>query len=160
MTGLYRMFDERFDSMDKHLERISSLTDMLRATNMRLAGLEQDARQPRLATEIDVETDKKTRKRREDAGAADRAKHNGDSSSARRIDDGPTILTSFGKIADPPLAPGKCIGDVLVNKGAETPKPHLPPVEVRMLSSATVGPLPAGTVFISLRTIFSRSLFS
>ena len=42
--------------------------------NQRLAGLEYEARQPRLATEANVETDKKTRKRTEGAAAADRAK--------------------------------------------------------------------------------------
>ena len=40
-----------------------------RETRQRLAGLEQDARQPRLAMEADVASDKKTRKRTEDAAA-------------------------------------------------------------------------------------------
>ena len=60
---------------------------MLRATNKRLAGLEQDARQPRLTTEADVPTDKKSHKRAEDA-AAGQAKH-GDNCSAKRVDAGP-----------------------------------------------------------------------
>ena len=80
------------------------LTEEMRATNQRLAGLEHEARQPRLAMEADVETDKTTRKRTEGAPAADRAKHNRDSSSAKKANDGPTSLTSFGKIAEPPLA--------------------------------------------------------
>ena len=37
----------------------------MKATYQRLAGAEHDARQPRLATEVDVPTDKKTRKRAE-----------------------------------------------------------------------------------------------
>ena len=45
--------------------------------NQRLAGLEHEAQQPRLAMEEDKETDKKTRKRMEGATAADRAKHIG-----------------------------------------------------------------------------------
>ena len=69
--------------------------------------------------EADVITDMKTRKRTEGPSAADRVK-NGDSSPAR-VDDGPTSLTSFGIMAEPP-APEKCIGDALVNKGAEAPK--------------------------------------
>ena len=61
-------------------------------TNQRLAGLEYEARQPRLSTEeADVEPDTRTRKRTEGASAADRVK-NGDSYSAR-VDDGPTGLT-------------------------------------------------------------------
>ena len=42
-----------------------------REINQRFTGLEHEARQPRLATEADVEADTKTRKRKEDA-AADR----------------------------------------------------------------------------------------
>ena len=77
---------------------------------------------------------------------------NGDSSSAR-VNDGPTSLTSFRMIAGP-LAPERCIGDALVNNFAEAPKPHLPPMEVRVLSSATGGVLPAGTASTAMRTIF------
>ena len=44
----------------------------MRATKQRLAGLEQEARQSRLATEADVTSDKKTRNRMEGV-AADRA---------------------------------------------------------------------------------------
>ena len=64
----------------------------------------------------------------EGATAADRIKHNGDSFSTKRVDDGPKRLTSFGKLAEPSLAPEKRIGDTLVDKGAEVPKPYLPPV--------------------------------
>ena len=136
MADLYRIIVERFDIPDKQFNK---LMEKMRSTNQHLAGLEHEAWQPRL--------DKKTRKRNEGAAAVDRAKHNGDSSSARKVDDGPTSLTSFGEIAEPPVAPKKRIGDSLVNKGAEVPKPHLPPVEVRMLSSAADGLLPAGTAY-------------
>ena len=95
--------------------------------DQRLAGFKLEARQPRLATEANVEPGKKTRKRTEGAVAADQAKHKRDSSSVKRVDDGPTSLTSFGKIAESPLAAEKCIGDILVNKGATVSKPHLPP---------------------------------
>ena len=94
----------------------------------------------------------KNRKHTEDA-AADRAK-NGDIPFTR-VDVGPTSLNSFGMIAELLLmAPKKCIGDAVVNKGTEAPKPHLLPVEVRMLSSAAGGLTPAGTTFISTRVIF------
>ena len=52
----------------------------------------------------DVKPDTKTRKLTEDA-AADRVKFNGDSSSARRVDDGSTSLANFGKLAEPPALP-------------------------------------------------------
>ena len=86
--------------------------------------------------------------------AADRVKH-GDSSSAR-VDDGPTSLTSFGvMIAEPLLkAPKKCIGEAMVNKGAEAPKQHQQPVEIRMLPSAAGGLLPVGTASTARRAIF------
>ena len=81
-----------FDQQDK---KSGELTDKLRATKQRLANLQYEARQSRLATKADVEPDAKTRKCAEDA-ATDRVK-NGDSSFAR-ADDGPTRLASFGII--------------------------------------------------------------
>ena len=77
MVEVRRIFSE---VLDKHL---SENTDILRAENQRSAGLEYYARQPRLTTEADVESDSKTRKGTEDA-AADRVM-NGNSSSARRV---------------------------------------------------------------------------
>ena len=82
---------------------------------------------------------------------------NEDSSSERRVDDGPKSVTSLGMIAEPP-ASQQCIKDALVNKSAETSKPQLPPVKVRMLSSAAGGLLPAGTASTAMRTTFSRPL--
>ena len=70
-------------------------------------------------------------------------------------------MTSFGVIDELLLmAAEKCIGDVLVNKGAEAPKPHLPPMEMRMLSSAADGLLPADTASTAIRAIFPPPLFS
>ena len=116
----------------------------MKATDQLLAILERDAPQLRLATEADVPTDKKTRKRAEDA-SADQAKH-GDSCSTKRAHAGPTSLTSFSK-------------DVFADKGAEAPKPHLPPVEVRMLPSAAGRQMSAGTASTAMRTIFPLSFF-
>ena len=144
----------RFDRRDK---KLGQLTEKIRETNQRLSGLEHKARQPRLATEADVEPSTKTRKRMEAASAADRVK-SGDSSSSR-VDDGSTYLTGFVMIAESLLmAPEKCIGDALVDEGAKASKVHLPPVEVRMLSSAAGGLLPAGTPSTVMRTIFSSPL--
>ena len=148
---LRRIMSEAIDkSFDKGTSHFGLKLEYPKNTNQRLAGLEHGARQPRLATEADLEADKMNRKRTEGAAAADRAKHIWDTYFARRVDDDPTSLTIFDKIAELPMAPEKCIGDALVNKGA---KPHLPPVEVRMLSSATGGLLPAGTASIAIRTI-------
>ena len=56
--------EKSFDKLEKSLDRMSEITDRsLRATDQRLAGLEHDARQPRLATEADAKSDSKTRKR-------------------------------------------------------------------------------------------------
>ena len=128
--------------------------DEMGKSRQRLAGLKHDARQPRVATEEYVPNDKKTRKRMEDA-AVNQAKH-GDRCSAKRVHADPTSSTGFGMTAKPPALSRR--DDILVNKGVEAPKPHLPPVEVRMLPSAAGGLLPAGTAPTALRTIFRRLL--
>ena len=80
MVDLYRMIKERFDRSDSNMDKMTSLfgrsdrkldelTEKMRATRQRLAGLEQDTRQPRLAMEADVPTDTKTCKRTENAAA-------------------------------------------------------------------------------------------
>ena len=71
---------------------------------------------------------------------------------------GPTSSTSFGMTTKLPALP--CRDYILVDKSAEAPKPHLPPVEVRILPSAASGLLPAGTASTAMRTIFPRPLYS
>ena len=138
--------------MTRQDKKLVELTEKMRATNERLADLQHQAQQPRLtAEEVDVQQDTKTCKRTEGA-LADRVK-NGDGFSAR-VDDRLTSLASFGMIAGP-LTSETCIGDALVNNSSEAPKPHLPPMETRMLSSAAGGLLPAGTVSTAMRIIFS-----
>ena len=63
--------DKAFGEFKKDLRRI----------NQRLASLEQDAWQRRLAMEADVTADKKTRERAEGAAAAVQAKHGNSCSS-------------------------------------------------------------------------------
>ena len=94
---------------------LKKLTESMRRANQRSASLEQDARQPRLATEADVKADKKTRERTKGAAAAVQAKH-GDSCSAKRVYAGSTSSTSFGMKVEPPALPR--LDDVLVDKGA------------------------------------------
>ena len=70
--------------------------------NQRLAGLKQEARQPRLATEADVPTETKTRKRLEDAAAV-KAKF-GDRCPSKRVQAGLKSSTSLGMKAESPLS--------------------------------------------------------
>ena len=96
--------------------------------NQRLASLEHDTRQPRLAKEVGVPEDEKTRERTEGAAKAVQAMH-GDSSSAKRVQDDPTTSTCFGVKADPPALPYR--DDVLVENGAAAPKSCLSPLGMR-----------------------------
>ena len=144
--------DKSFDNLSKL--KPENLKDM-RATRQRLAGLEQDTRQPHIATETDVPADTKTHKCEEDA-ATDHAKH-GDSYSAKRVDAGPPMcLTSFGDDSIGPPAFPCCRYDAMVEKSAAAPKPYLVPVEMRTLTAAG-GFLPSGTVSTTTRTIFHQS---
>ena len=78
LADVYRMIEELFVKSDK---KLAELTEKMRGINQRLASLEQDARQPRLAMEVDGPADMKTRERTEDATTAVQAMH-GDSFSA------------------------------------------------------------------------------
>ena len=75
------MTEELFNKSDRKLD---GLTENLRATDQRVASLEQDARQPRLAMEADVQADKKTRERAEGAAMVVKVMH-GDSFCANRV---------------------------------------------------------------------------
>ena len=136
-----------FDRQDK---KSGEIAEDMRTSSQHLVDLLHRAQELRLTIKVDVITDKKTPKRTEDS-AADRVKNR--DISPVKIDDGPMSLTSFGVIAEPLLmAPEKCIGDALVDKeGAGAPKPHLPPVKVRMLSSAAGGFLFPTVYFLELR---------
>ena len=72
LADMYRVMKERFDQSDKYWDSMKShfdqqektldeLMEMTRGISQRLAGLEQDAWQPRLATEAGVQPDTKTR---------------------------------------------------------------------------------------------------
>ena len=66
MADFYRMIKELFDKPEGKLDE---LMEEMRAVKQRLAGLEQEARQPRLATEADIPVEIKTRKRMEEVSA-------------------------------------------------------------------------------------------
>ena len=89
------------ETMDKAFGEIK---EDLRRTNQRLASLEQDARQPRLAMEADVTAEKKTRERTEGAAATVQTKH-GDSCWAKRVQAGPKSSTIFGIKSESPALP-------------------------------------------------------
>ena len=101
--------------------------------------------------EAGVTTDIKTHKLMEDA-EADQAK-DGNICSAKRVQAGPTSSTSFGMKAEPPALPRWY--DVLVIKGAATPKSCLLPVEMRTLTAAG-GLRPTGKISTATMTIFHQ----
>ena len=91
-------FGQREKNLDKLLEE-------MRETKQRVASLEHDARQRRLAIEADVPADDKTRERTEGAAKAVQAMH-GDSFSANRVDPDSESHTSFGgDSTGPPALP-------------------------------------------------------
>ena len=92
-----RVMSEVLDEVSEEhgLKTPEKLKD-LRRMDQRLASLEQDAWQPRLAMETDVPADEKTRERTEGAAKAVQAMH-GNSFFAKRIQDGPKSSTTFGR---------------------------------------------------------------
>ena len=163
MADFYRTIKERFDKSHNYLDRMKShfdqqdgnldeLTKEMRATDNRLVGLEQDARHPRLIMEADVPSDRKTRKRTEDAAAYRTI--SGDSSSAQ-VDPDPMCLTSFGDDSTELSALLCCRDNVMVDKGTAVPKPCLSPIEMHTLTAAG-GLFLAGTASTATRNIFHQ----
>ena len=128
---------------------MDELLDEMRKIDQRLASLEWDARQPRLAMEANVPEDEKTRERTESAATAVQAMH-GDICTAKRVQAGPTASTSFGVKAEPPAFPCR---DNLVENGAAAPKLCLSPLEIRT-STAAGGLLLAGEASTTTRITF------
>ena len=107
-----------------------------------LTRLEQDARQPRRAMEVDGQADTKTRERTEGAATAVQAMH-GDSCSVIRVDPDPMCSTSFGDdCAGSPALPYSGENS-LVDNGAAVLESCLPPLEMRT-RTAVGGLLPTG----------------
>ena len=161
------MFKKRFDQSDRYwismrsplyqrVKILDELMEMTRATSQRLASLEYDARQPRLAMEADGQADTKTRERTEGAATAVQAMH-GDSYSVNRVDPDPICSTSFGDdCIEPPVLPCSW-KDALVDNGAAAPNSCLPPLEMRSPTAAS-GVLPTGEASIATRTTFNQPL--
>ena len=126
---------------DNHFGQKAENPEGMRATEQRSVSLKQDAREPRLAMEVDVTINTEIHKRMEGA-EADQAK-NGDSYFAKRVQAGLTSSTSFGMKAEPPSLPRR--DDLLVDIGAAAP-------------TADGGLLLAGIASSGMRTTCFRSL--
>ena len=151
LADLYRMVEEPFDKSDRKLD---GLADEIRVITQRSAGLEQDARQPRLAMKEDVPSDTKTRERTESAAAAVQAKY-GDSCSTNRVGPDPMCLTSFGDDFTGPSALPYSRDGTLVGNGATASKSCLSPLEIHTPTAAG-GLLPTNTASTARRTTFDQ----
>ena len=150
LANVYRMVEERFDKSECRPEK---LTNDLTSMNQRVASLEQDARQPRLAMEPHGPADTKTRERTEGTAKAVQAMH-GDNFSSNGVQAGPkTTSTSFGVKVEPPALP--CRDDIVVNNGAAAPKSYLSPLEMRSPTAAG-GLLPTGKTSTATKTTFEH----
>ena len=96
------------------------LKELMRRLEQHLSSQGQDARQPRLAIEADGPADTKTRERTEGAATTVQAMRGDSYTAEQKVQDGPKTSISFGMMAEPPDLP--CREDVLVEKGATTPK--------------------------------------
>ena len=110
-----------FDQQDK---KFDELMEKKRETTKRSESLGQDARQPRLAMEADVTSDKKTRNRMEDDAPGRMI--SGDNSSVE-VDLDPICLTSFGDDSTRPPTGSCSRDDAMVDKKAAAPKSCLSP---------------------------------
>ena len=137
-------FDEQDNKLNESMEKTKD-------TRERSAGLEQEARQSRLAPEADAPTDTKTRKHTEGSTAAERV-ISGDNSYAE-IDPDRIYLASFEDDSTGPRGHPCSRDDVLVDNGAAAPKPCLSPVEMRTRTAAG-GLLAAGKVSTATRITF------
>ena len=142
----------RFGQQEKTLDK---MVEEMRETDRHLASLDQDARQPCLAMEANVQADKKARERTEGAATAVQAMH-GDSCSANRVDPDPMCSTSFGSDSSGPPALPCSRDNALVGSGAAAPKSCLSPLEIRLLTAAG-GLLPAGETSTATSTTFDHS---
>ena len=81
---MYQMAKKALEVCNRRFVKMEEYVDDLRSMGTRVAKLEPDARQPRLAMEADEFANTKTRERKEGAVKAVQAMH-GDSFSARRV---------------------------------------------------------------------------
>ena len=165
LSDVYRTFEERFDQSDSYwysigshfnqqVKKLDEPIEMMRGTSQRLAVLEHDARQPRLAMEVDLQADTKTHERTEGAATAVQAMH-ANSCSANRVDPHPICSTSFGDDCTGPPALPCSREDALVDNSAAAPRSCLSPLEMRSPIAAS-GLLPAGETSTATKTTFDH----
>ena len=154
LADMYRLFEERFDKQQKRMDiffdgmdsyfdrwnrKLDEISDETRMMDEHVTSLEHGARQPRLAMETDGPTNTNIRKRTEGAAKVVHAMRGDSCTAAKKVQDGPKTLISFGMMAEPPDL--LCREDVLVEEGATTPKSCLPSLEMRSATAAG-GPVP------------------
>ena len=145
LENLRRIWSETWDEVReenrlKHLEKPWEM----RAADQRVAFQEKDARQLRLAMEVDGPSDTKTRERTEGAATPVQAMH-GDNCTAQKVQDGPKASTT-----DLPCREG-----VFVEDGAASPKSCLPSLKMRTTTAAG-GLLPTGKTSTATETTFNE----
>ena len=120
-------------------EKMNEIAEDWQSMDQRLAGLEPDARQPRLAIVADGQANTETRERTEGAATAVQAMY-GDNCPVDQVDPDPMCSPSFGDDCTGSPAP-PCSGkNTLVDNGVAAPKSCLPSLEMR--SPTAAGGLP------------------
>ena len=143
LADVYRMTEELFGKSDRYLDSIKrhfdqqekKLDEFMEMVDQRVASLEQDAQQLRLAMEKAGPADTKTCEHTEGAAKAVQAMH-GDTCPANRADPDPTCSTSFGDHCTGPPALLCSRENALVDNGAAAPKSCLSPLEMRSPTTA------------------------
>ena len=151
LADVYRIIEELSDKSDRKLDE---LTENLKRANQRVASLEQDARQPHHAIEVDVPEYKKTRESKEGAAAAVQAMHE-DSFAANWVDPDPKRSIRFGDDFTGLPAVFCSRDDALVGNGAAAPKSCLSPLEMRTPTAAD-GLLSTGKTSTATRNTFDQ----
>ena len=146
LVDVYRKIEELLDRW--------WMVDEMRLKDQRVASLEQDARQPRLAMVVDGQSDK-TRERTEGAATVVQVMHE-DSCPANRVDPDPMCSTSFGNDCTGPPALPCSREDALVDDGAAAPKLCLSPLIEMRSPTAAGGLLPAGKTSTPTKTTFNQ----
>ena len=99
-----RMIKKSLEVCNRRIDKMQEYMEERGGVNQRLVHLEHDARQPRLAMEVDGSANTKTRERTEGAATAVQAMH-GDICSSFRVDPDPMYSTSFDDDCTGPPAP-------------------------------------------------------
>ena len=146
------MIKEALKVCNRTFDKIEEYVDGLRSMRQRVARLEPDAWQQRLAMVANGHANTKTPERTEGAATAVKTMH-GDSCTARSVHDGPKTSTCFGVKAEPPAL--SCRDGVLVEDGAVEPKSCLPSLEMRTTTAAR-GLLPTGETSTATKIAFNK----